>query len=88
MNIFPDPARAAGALPPSDREPTDADLNAIEREMPLIQAEVALLDVEVALLDRPLTGVDVKRLRRAERRVLDEIIRWLASRAAAGSEAA
>ncbi|WP_058047158.1 DUF6284 family protein [Streptomyces roseifaciens] len=86
--MFPDPARVAGVLPLSDREPTDADLNAIEREMPLIQAEVALLDVEVALLDRPLTGVDVKRLRRAERRVLVEIIRWLASRAAAGSEAA
>ncbi|WP_416385370.1 DUF6284 family protein [Streptomyces sp. NRRL B-1677] len=88
MNIFPDPTHEAGVLPASGREPTDAELQAIEREMPLIQAEIALLDVEVSLIDRPLTGVDVKRLRRAERRVLDEILRWLTNRAAAGSEAA
>ncbi|WP_374206209.1 DUF6284 family protein [Streptomyces roseoverticillatus] len=88
-HIIPDPARAAGSvLPESELEPTRAELDAIEQEMPLIEAEMALLDVEIALLDRPLTGMDVKRLRRAERRALDEIIRWLTNRAAAGSEAA
>nr|WP_235485858.1 DUF6284 family protein [Streptomyces roseoverticillatus] len=87
--MIPDPARAAGSvLPESELEPTRAELDAIEQEMPLIEAEMALLDVEIALLDRPLTGMDVKRLRRAERRALDEIIRWLTNRAAAGSEAA
>ncbi|MET9418967.1 DUF6284 family protein [Streptomyces klenkii] len=87
--MIPDPARAAGSvLPASAVEPTDAELDAIEQEMPLIEAEVALLDVEISLLDRPLTGVDVKRMRRAERRVLDEILRWLTNRLVAGSEAA
>ncbi|MGW9439236.1 DUF6284 family protein [Streptomyces sp. NPDC055607] len=53
-----------------DGEPSDAELNAIEREMPLIVAEVDLLDVEIALLDRPVTELDAQRLRRRRRRVL------------------
>jgi hypothetical protein len=55
-----------------DREPTAAELDAIEREMPVIQAEVELLDVRIALMDRPLYPLDARRLRRAERRLLAE----------------
>ncbi len=65
-----------------------AELDAIDREMPVIKAEIDLLDVQIALLDRPLTGVDVQRLRRAFRRVLDAR-RFLANHPIAGeSEAA
>ncbi|MFI8368568.1 DUF6284 family protein [Streptomyces sp. NPDC085466] len=53
-----------------DGEPSDAELDAIEREMPLIVAEVDLLDVEISLLDRPVTELDAQRLRRRRRRVL------------------
>ena len=51
-------------------EPTDAELDAIEREAPLINAELELLDVQIALLDRPVTETDARRLRRAHRKVL------------------
>ena len=51
-------------------EPTDAELDAIEREAPLIDAELELLDVQIALLDRPVTETDTRRLRRAHRKVL------------------
>ncbi|MFD8028168.1 DUF6284 family protein [Streptomyces sp. NPDC059717] len=53
-----------------DREPTAAELDAIERELPLIVAEVELLDVEISTLDRPVTEVDARRVRRARRKVL------------------
>ncbi|MFI8989420.1 DUF6284 family protein [Streptomyces antimycoticus] len=54
----------------SDREPTAAELDAIEDEMPLITAEVELLDVQISLLDRPASELDTRRLRRARRKVL------------------
>ncbi|MFF9406135.1 DUF6284 family protein [Streptomyces anandii] len=54
-----------------DREPTAAELDAIERELPLITAEVEELDVRIALLDWPVTELDARRLRRARRKVLD-----------------
>ncbi|MFB6839532.1 DUF6284 family protein [Streptomyces sp. NPDC056361] len=55
-----------------DGEPSDAELDAIEWEMPLILAEVDLLDVEIDLLDRPATVLDERRIRRARNRVLVE----------------
>ncbi|MFI8511254.1 DUF6284 family protein [Streptomyces sp. NPDC085460] len=57
---------------PFDGEPSDAELDAIELEMPLILAELDLLDVEVWMLDRPATVLDERRIRRARNRVLDE----------------
>ncbi|MGW6153826.1 DUF6284 family protein [Streptomyces sp. NPDC055144] len=53
-----------------DREPTAAELDAIEHEQPLIQAEVRLLDAQIVTLDRTPTEVDERRIRRARRRVL------------------
>ncbi|MFI8254286.1 DUF6284 family protein [Streptomyces filamentosus] len=55
-----------------DGEPSDAELDAIDREMPLILAEIDLLDVEIWMLDRPSTVLDERRIRRARNRVLDE----------------
>ncbi|MFB8403832.1 DUF6284 family protein [Streptomyces sp. NPDC055912] len=57
---------------PFDGEPTNGELDAIEREMPLILAEIDLLDVEIWMLDRPATVLDERRVRRARNRVLDE----------------
>ncbi|GHH38227.1 nitrate reductase beta subunit [Streptomyces umbrinus] len=51
-------------------EPTNAELDAIDAEMPLIRADVELLDVQISLLDRLVTETDMRRLRRARRRVL------------------
>ncbi|WP_405518953.1 DUF6284 family protein [Streptomyces canus] len=53
-------------------EPTDAELDAIEREMPLILARVDLLDAQIITLDRAPTELDTRRIRRARRRVLIE----------------
>jgi hypothetical protein len=55
-----------------DKEPTNAELAAIEREMPLIEAELDLLDAEIAVVmgRRSACALDRRRLRRAERRVL------------------
>ncbi|MFJ3500083.1 DUF6284 family protein [Streptomyces sp. NPDC090135] len=55
-----------------DGEPSDAELDAVELEMPLILAEVDLLDAEIKTLDRPATGLDERRIRRARNRVLAE----------------
>ncbi|QES06818.1 hypothetical protein DEJ44_15195 [Streptomyces venezuelae] len=55
---------------PFDGEPSDAELDAIEIEIPLILAEVDLLDVEIWMLDRPVTVLDERRVRRARHRVL------------------
>ncbi|MEU8760905.1 DUF6284 family protein [Streptomyces sp. NPDC048659] len=55
---------------PFDDEPSDAELDAVELEMPLILAEVELLDVEIDLLDRPVTVLGERRIRRARNRVL------------------
>ncbi|MFE0651812.1 DUF6284 family protein [Streptomyces sp. NPDC059534] len=57
---------------PSVGEPSDAELDAIEWEMPLILAEVDLLDAEIMTLDRPATMLDERRIRRARNRVLAE----------------
>ncbi|MER6322740.1 DUF6284 family protein [Streptomyces coelicoflavus] len=51
-------------------EPTNAELNAIEQEMPVILADVDLLDAHIVTLDRTPTEVDDRRIRRARRRAL------------------
>ncbi|MDQ0386481.1 hypothetical protein J2S54_003301 [Streptomyces sp. DSM 42143] len=51
-------------------EPTDAELDAIEREMSVILADVDLLDAHIVTLDRTPTEVDDRRIRRARRRAL------------------
>ncbi|AZM77206.1 hypothetical protein D1J63_21320 [Streptomyces sp. KPB2] len=51
-------------------EPTDAELDAIEQEMPVILADVDLLDAHIVTLDRTPTEVDERRIRRARRRAL------------------
>ncbi|MFJ2476357.1 DUF6284 family protein [Streptomyces sp. NPDC087659] len=53
-----------------DREPTPAELDAVEREMPLILAEVDLLDAQITTIDRPASELDTRRVRRARNRVL------------------
>ncbi|MFH8339271.1 DUF6284 family protein [Streptomyces sp. AM6-12] len=51
-------------------EPTNAELDAIEQEMPVILADVDLLDAHITTLDRTPTELDVRRIRRARRRAL------------------
>ncbi|WP_369234734.1 DUF6284 family protein [Streptomyces sp. R21] len=51
-------------------EPTAAELDAIEREMPVIAADVELLDAQIITLDRIPSELDARRLRRARRRAL------------------
>ncbi|MFE4264940.1 DUF6284 family protein [Streptomyces sp. NPDC056883] len=51
-------------------EPTDAELTAVEAEMPVILAEVELLDALIVLLYRPASEFDGRRIRRAHNRVL------------------
>ncbi len=51
-------------------EPTAAELDAIDSEMPVILADVDLLDAQIITLDRTPTELDVRRLRRARRRAL------------------
>ncbi|CAM5287835.1 DUF6284 family protein [Streptomyces griseomycini] len=51
-------------------EPTDVELDAIEREMPVILADVDLLDAHIVTLDRTPTELDNRRIRRARRRAL------------------
>ncbi|KOV93917.1 hypothetical protein ADL04_26010 [Streptomyces sp. NRRL B-3648] len=65
-------------------EPTSAELDAIEQEMPLILADVDLIDAQIMTLDRTPSELDERRLRRARRRVLAERIA-LANRAASAS---
>ncbi|WP_282699404.1 DUF6284 family protein [Streptomyces sp. CC219B] len=55
---------------PDFMEPTDAELDAIEQEMPVILADVDLLDAQIATLDRVPTELDARRIRRARRRAL------------------
>ena len=56
-------------------EPTAADLDAIEEEMPLIEAGMRLLDAEIVILlaDPEPTALDWRRMRRAEALVLREM---------------
>ncbi|WP_251094527.1 DUF6284 family protein [Streptomyces sp. Caat 7-52] len=65
-------------------EPTSAELDAIDLEMPLILADVDLIDAQIMTLDRMPSELDERRLRRARRRVLAERAA-LANRAAAAS---
>ncbi|MBX4179593.1 DUF6284 family protein [Streptomyces geysiriensis] len=51
-------------------EPTNAELDAIEREMPVILAGVDLVDAQITALDRMPNELDARRIRRARRRVL------------------
>ncbi|MFG2422535.1 DUF6284 family protein [Streptomyces sp. NPDC048448] len=60
-------------------EPTDAELDAIEREMPLILADVDLIDAQIIAMDHTPNDVDTRRVRRALARVLTEY-RVLANR--------
>ncbi|MEU1269882.1 DUF6284 family protein [Streptomyces sp. NPDC005799] len=53
-------------------EPTDAELDAIEKEMPALLADVDLLDALIITLDRTPNELDARRIRRAHRRVLVE----------------
>ncbi|MGA5068829.1 DUF6284 family protein [Streptomyces exfoliatus] len=55
---------------PFDGEPSDAELDAIEMEMPLILADVELLDAVINTLDRPVSKLDERRIRRARNRVV------------------
>ncbi|MEE1929842.1 DUF6284 family protein [Streptomyces sp. TRM 70351] len=65
------PILPPAAVPLPDAEPTTAELDVIDTEMPLVRAEVELLDVEIALLDRVPTELDLRRWRRHLGRVLD-----------------
>ncbi|WP_405871226.1 DUF6284 family protein [Streptomyces sp. NBC_00005] len=51
-------------------EPTGAELDAIELEMPAILADVDLLDAQIITMDRTPTELDIRRIRRARRRLL------------------
>ncbi|MGW6641787.1 DUF6284 family protein [Streptomyces iakyrus] len=51
-------------------EPTAAELEAIEQEMPVILADVDLLDAQIITLDRVPSQLDNRRIRRARRRAL------------------
>lgn len=51
-------------------EPTGAELDAIDLEMPAILADVDLIDAQITTLDRTPTELDIRRIRRAYRRVL------------------
>ncbi|MFI0789527.1 DUF6284 family protein [Streptomyces lydicus] len=62
-------------------EPTDAELDAIEQEMPVILAGVDLVDAQIIALDRTPNEVDNRRIRRARNRVL-AACRELANRTA------
>jgi hypothetical protein len=64
-------------------EPTDAELNAIEQEMPVILADVDLLDAHIVTLDRTPTELDARRIRRARRRALAARVALLNSTAGA-----
>ncbi|MGC4907490.1 DUF6284 family protein [Streptomyces cyaneofuscatus] len=55
---------------PFDGEPSNAELDAIDRELPVILADVVLLDAHIMAIDRIPTELDQRRIRRAYRRVL------------------
>ncbi|MEU3171002.1 DUF6284 family protein [Streptomyces sp. NPDC007000] len=64
-------------------EPTNAELDAIEQEMPVILADVELLDAHIVTLDRIPTELDNRRIRRARRRALAARVALLNRTAAA-----
>lgn len=53
-------------------EPTEAELSAIESELPLILADVDLIDAQIIAMDHTANEVDARRIRRALARVLAE----------------
>ncbi|MFG2218280.1 DUF6284 family protein [Streptomyces sp. NPDC048685] len=53
-----------------DGGPSEAELDAIEQEMPVILADVDLLDAQIMTLDRTPTELDERRIRRARNRVM------------------
>ncbi|MCC9155652.1 DUF6284 family protein [Streptomyces parvulus] len=65
-------------------EPTKAELDAIEQEMPVILAGVDLVDAQIIALDHTPNEIDSRRIRRARNRVL-AARRELANRTAAAS---
>ncbi|MFD5049806.1 DUF6284 family protein [Streptomyces tendae] len=65
-------------------EPTNAELDAIEQEMPVILAGVDLVDAQITALDHASNELDSRRIRRARNRVL-AARRELANRAAGAS---
>ena len=65
-------------------EPTDAELDAIEQEMPVILAGVDLVDAQIIALDRLPNEVDNRRIRRARNRFL-AARRTLANRRTTGT---
>ncbi|MFJ8189722.1 DUF6284 family protein [Streptomyces sp. NPDC096094] len=65
-------------------EPTKAELDAIEQEMPVILAGVDLVDAQITALDRTPTELDNRRIRRARNRMLTAR-RELANRTAGAS---
>ncbi|MGY6020564.1 DUF6284 family protein [Streptomyces spinosirectus] len=65
-------------------EPTTAELDAIEQELPAILADVDLLDAQIITLDRVPSELDARRIRRAHRKVLAER-RALANRTTAAT---
>ncbi|MEV7205811.1 MULTISPECIES: DUF6284 family protein [unclassified Streptomyces] len=65
------------------KEPTDAELDAIELEMPAILADVELVDAEIAALETRPAELDA---RRARRKVLAARV-VLANRAGCGEAA-
>ncbi|NYV74394.1 DUF6284 family protein [Streptomyces sp. UH6] len=67
-------------------EPTDAELDALEVEMPAVLADVELTDALIATLDRTPSELDARRVRRAYRRLLNERAQ-LANRTAAAMQA-
>ncbi|WP_371405251.1 DUF6284 family protein [Kribbella sp. NBC_00662] len=70
-------------------EPTAAELAAIEQEMPLIEAELDLLTAQIAVISAgpDASVLDTRRVRRAERRVLD-VTRRIANRTPETEDAA
>jgi len=58
--------------PTEQREPTAAELAAIDYEWPLIEAELAVVDAEIEIIraTHGPTELDWRRLRRARHRVL------------------
>ncbi|MGP4002501.1 DUF6284 family protein [Streptomyces sp. 8N706] len=66
-------------------EPTDAELDAIEQEMPVIRADIELLDAQIITLDRIPTEMDTRRIRRARRRALAARVAQLNLNAAVAS---
>lgn len=63
------------AKPAHGTEPTRTELAAIEREWPLIEAELHELDCVIRIISagRDPDEMDIRRYRRAQRRVLREM---------------